>query len=134
MSNVSFIASAILLSVAVFAALFGFQIVMFSNAYILPLLGLAVASSEAQSMNGSVTNVSLSWHAPNASQINNLGNVINGTGVYGFVFNGSYVASGNEYYGGYNWYFRPRSSSDKSISISRGLLIYEKVQYAACQH
>ena len=104
MSNVSFIASTILLFVTVLAALFTFQVIMFSTAYIFPLLGLAVASSEAQNTNGTATNVSLSWHAPNASQISNLGNVINGTGIYGFAFNGSNVASGNGYYGGYNWY------------------------------
>lgn len=76
---------------------------MFSKAYILPLFGMAIASSEAQSTNGTATNVSLSWHAPNTSQINNLGNVINGIGVYGFAFNGSQAASSNMYYGGYNW-------------------------------
>ncbi len=76
---------------------------MFSKAYILPLFGLAIALSEAQNTNGTATNVSLSWHAPNASQINNLRNVVNRTGVYGFAFNGSYVTSDNTYYGGYNW-------------------------------
>ena len=77
---------------------------MFVKAYILPILGWFLASGGAQSINGAATNVSLSWHAPNASHINNLGIVINGTGVYGFAFNGSYVVAANTYYGGYNWY------------------------------
>lgn len=33
--------------------------------------------------------VDLSWHAPISSTINSLNSVINGTGVYGFVFNSS---------------------------------------------
>lgn len=98
------VASTIILFIAAFATLFAYQVVMFSVIYILPLFGLAIASSEAQSTNGTATNVSLSWHAPSASQINNLQNVLNGTGVYGFAFNGSQAASSNTYYGGYNWY------------------------------
>lgn len=44
--------------------------------------------------NGSVlceaaTNISLSWYAPAKTQINDLSNVINGTGIYGFIFNSS---------------------------------------------
>nr|XP_023907927.1 uncharacterized protein LOC112019643 [Quercus suber] len=35
------------------------------------------------------TTVDLDWHAPLQSQINNLQTVINGTGVYGFIFNSS---------------------------------------------
>lgn len=35
------------------------------------------------------TNVSLTWYAPAKTQINDLNGVINGTGVYGFVFNSS---------------------------------------------
>ena len=106
MSNVSVIASVVFLLIAVVATLLALPVPMFSKTYILPLFGLAIASSEAQSMyNGTATNVSRSWHAPNASQINNLGNVINGTGAYGFAFNGSDVTAANGYYGGYNWYF-----------------------------
>jgi hypothetical protein len=45
--------------------------------------------------------VDLSWHAPNATSINDLSQVINGTGVYGFIYNGS-STSENEY-GVYNW-------------------------------
>ncbi len=104
MNNAFLVASAISLSIAVFAALFAFQVVMFSRVYILPLFVLAIATSEAQSTNGTATNVSLSWYAPDASQINNVKSIINGTGVYGFAFNGSQVASSNTYYGGYNWY------------------------------
>lgn len=33
--------------------------------------------------------VDLSWHAPISSTINSLSSAINGTGIYGFVFNSS---------------------------------------------
>lgn len=100
---------------------------MFSKVYILPLFGLAIASGEAQSTNETATNVSLSWHAPNASQINNLGDVINGTDVYGFGFNGSYIPSGNTYYGGYNWY-----SLQNSYSRSEGFMSELCTDYQRC--
>ena len=124
MSNVSFIASIILLIIAVLVALFALQVVMFFKAYILPILGWFIVSSEAQSTNGAAMNVSLSWHAPNASQINNRGNVINGTGAYGFTFNGSYVNSTNTYYGGYNWYCL-FLETNRRIRTSSAVLIAE---------
>lgn len=45
--------------------------------------------------------VDLSWHAPNATGINNLTEVIGGAGVYGFVYNSSQTPAGQ--YGVYNW-------------------------------
>lgn len=36
-----------------------------------------------------LTNVSLEWHAPDKYYVNNLDTVINGTGIYGFIFNSS---------------------------------------------
>ena len=35
------------------------------------------------------TGVSLQWHPPASTQINDLEHVINGTGIYGFIFNSS---------------------------------------------
>jgi hypothetical protein len=46
--------------------------------------------------------IDLGWHAPNATQINNLTSVINGTGIYGFVFNTS-TTPATSAYGTYNW-------------------------------
>jgi hypothetical protein len=46
--------------------------------------------------------VDLNWYAPNATQINNLTSVINGTDVYGFIFNSSLTPAGSPY-GTYNW-------------------------------
>ena len=49
-----------------------------------------------------ISSISLSWHPPNSSAINNLSSVINGTGVYGFIFNSSATPEGVPY-GTYNW-------------------------------
>lgn len=46
--------------------------------------------------------VNLNWHAPAATDINNLGAVINGTGVFGFIFNSSLIPTTTSY-GTYNW-------------------------------
>lgn len=46
--------------------------------------------------------VNLSWFAPSNSWLTNLNDVINGTGVYGFIFNSSTDPSGTQY-GTYNW-------------------------------
>ena len=43
----------------------------------------------AKSCNAGNTTVDLSWHAPVKSNINDLAGVINGTGIYGFIFNTS---------------------------------------------
>lgn len=45
--------------------------------------------------------VDLSWYAPNATGINNLTQVINGSGVYSFIFNSSDTTEHE--YGIYNW-------------------------------
>jgi acid phosphatase len=46
--------------------------------------------------------VDLGWHAPKKSWINDLGQVINGTGTNGFHFSGSQLSAGAPY-GTYNW-------------------------------
>ncbi|PGH13163.1 hypothetical protein AJ80_06408 [Polytolypa hystricis UAMH7299] len=45
--------------------------------------------------------VDVSWHAPSATEINDLDRVLNGTGVYGFIFDSS--KNPNKDYGQYNW-------------------------------
>ena len=46
--------------------------------------------------------VNLSWYPPSSSWVTNLADVINGTGVYGFIFNSSTDPAGTPY-GTYNW-------------------------------
>ena len=48
------------------------------------------------------SSVNLAWYPPSNTWVTNLNDVINGTGVYGFVFNGSTDPPGVPY-GTYNW-------------------------------
>ena len=50
--------------------------------------------------------VDLVWHAPNATEINNLSSVVNGTDIYGFVFNAT--TPEDVPYSTYNWCNMPR--------------------------
>ena len=59
----------------------------------------AVAASFAR--HGSATTVDLRWHAPNATSINNLTQVMAGSDIYGWVYNNSQVPA--DEYGIYNW-------------------------------
>lgn len=59
----------------------------------------AVAASLAR--HGKAATVDLGWHAPNATAINDLTQVVSGQGVYGFIYNNSNVPVGD--YGTYNW-------------------------------
>ena len=63
---------------------------------VLPLLWL-IAPAIAQN-----ATVDLNWYAPKKSWINDLEDVVNGTGTHGFVFNGSALPPGVPY-GSYNW-------------------------------
>lgn len=70
--------------------------------WILPTFGF-LTLLEAQ--NGSMYNSSIDilWYPPISNPINDLNTVINGTDVYGFIFNGSYAPVSNDYYGGYDY-------------------------------
>ncbi|ETN43982.1 uncharacterized protein HMPREF1541_10847 [Cyphellophora europaea CBS 101466] len=67
-----------------------------------PLL-IAASSQRAlgQSECGTIADVDLGWHAPNATEVNDLTNVLNGTGVYGFVYNAT--TPSDVPYSTYNW-------------------------------
>lgn len=63
-----------------------------------------IVSVTASARHGQATSTrDLSWHAPNATYINNLTNVLsaNTDGVYGFIYNNSYPTDSP--YGIYNW-------------------------------
>ena len=75
-----------------YLSLFG-QATMVSFRYVAATLGLSIASHAS---------IDLGWYSPNATWINNLSDVINGTGTHGFQFGGSQLADGVPY-GTYNW-------------------------------
>lgn len=72
----------------------------------------AVAGHAAAQSNCSSTSsgsVDLTWHAPNATNINNLSFVVNGTGING-IFNSS-VTPASVGYSTYNWCNMPHVRS-----------------------
>lgn len=52
------------------------------------------------------TNVSLDWHAPAQTKVNSLTSALNGTGIYGFIFNSSQSPPDTEY----NWCNMPHTN------------------------
>ncbi len=58
------------------------------------------------------------WNAPSSTQIDDLSTVINGSGVYGFLFNNSYAPAGNSYYGGHNYCNMPHVNSRDYVKAS----------------
>jgi hypothetical protein len=61
--------------------------------------------------------VDLNWHAPNKTWINNLSQVLNGTGTNGFVFNSSQLPAGTKY-GTYNWCNMPHVRKQEYVKAS----------------
>jgi hypothetical protein len=61
------------------------------------LFSFASAVSAAPSATASSTTLDLSWHAPPSTEVSDLKSVINGTDVYGFIFNSSKTPAGLPY-------------------------------------
>jgi hypothetical protein len=73
------------------------------------------------------TTVDLKWHAPMKSWINDLGQVLNGTGTNGFVFNSSQLPAGTPY-GTYNWCNMPHVRAQEYPKASGDFeLVYVEV-------
>lgn len=86
----------------------------------------AVAASFMHRVNAA--SIDLSWHAPNTTGINNLTQVMGGSGVYGFVYNSSEVPV--DAYGIYNWCNMPHV---RATEYPRPSLEYE-LQYVEVIH
>jgi hypothetical protein len=89
----------------------------------------AVAASLAHYGKAAST-VDLSWHAPNATDINDLTQVTGGEGVYGFIYNSSNAPA--DEYGVYNWCNMPhvRSTEYKKPSSEYKLQYVEVVSFS----
>ncbi|KAF1841638.1 cytochrome P450 [Cucurbitaria berberidis CBS 394.84] len=71
--------------------------------------------------------VDLGWHAPKKSWINDLGQVLNGTGTNGFVFGGSELPKGVKY-GTYNWCNMPHVRKEEyPVAAKEYDLVYVEV-------
>ncbi|ORY10617.1 histidine acid phosphatase-like protein [Clohesyomyces aquaticus] len=68
---------------------------MLASKYVIPLFWLPLTAAQT-------TQVDLGWHAPKKTWINDLSQVLNGTGTHGFIFNSSVLPTGTPY-GSYNW-------------------------------
>jgi len=82
------------------------------------LAGVLLSQAHAQ--------VDLSWHKPNASVINDLEGVIDGQGVWGYIYNTSVTPE--EKYGGYNWCNMPHVRAKEYPKAKAGYkLLYVEV-------
>lgn len=66
------------------------------------LVGTLANKALSQNCSQPSSPVDLTWHLPNATNINNLQYVINGTSIDGFIFNSS-ITPASVSYGTYNW-------------------------------
>lgn len=74
--------------------------------------------------------VSLDWHPPSKSNVNNLTAALDSEGVYGFIFNTSKTPDGQ--YGTYNWCNMPHVRKTEYVKAPKGyeLQYVEMVSYA----
>lgn len=87
---------------------------MRSFAFSLLLSGLSLVSSQCNS-----STPSLAWYAPRNTSVNTLSSVVNSTGTYGFIFNGSTDPVGVEY-GTYNWCNMPHVRPQEYVKAADG--------------
>ncbi len=66
------------------------------------LLGTLATEVLSQNCSQPSSPADLTWHPPNATDVNNLEHVVNGTGIDGFIFNSS-ITPATTSYGTYNW-------------------------------
>jgi len=96
------------------------------NRMVKRLLGLFVVGASIshevagapQCVASNASGIDLAWYAPNATAVNDLGKVVNGTGVYGFIFNSS-VTPATSGYGTYNWCNMPHVRPQEYVVPSR---------------
>lgn len=75
------------------------------------------------------TNVSLSWYPPAKSQINTLSSAINGTGIYGFIFNSSQGPPNT-----YNWCNMPHTNAQTYPKVNDSSYTLEYVEVIHRHH
>ena len=105
---------------------------MLVTQWILPVFGLLILL-EAQSDSTYNSSIDGLWYPPISNPINDLDAVINGTGVYGFVFNGSYAPVSNDYYGGYDYCNMPHVNKVQYLKPSHNYTL-EYVEVVSLEH
>jgi acid phosphatase len=95
----------------------------FSRNYVSLLFASIATVTVAQN----VSKIDLGWYAPKRSWVNDLGQVLNGTGTNGFVFNSSQLPVDVEY-GTYNWCNMPHVRKQEYVKIDDDFeLVYVEV-------
>lgn len=90
----------------------------------MPLFFASVATTAVAQ---NVSKVDLGWYAPKKSWINDIGQVLNGTGTNGFVFNSSQSPASVEY-GTYNWCNMPHVRKEEYVKVGGEFeLVYVEV-------
>ncbi|KAL0940607.1 uncharacterized protein CTRU02_203370 [Colletotrichum truncatum] len=102
-SPAAWIKSLVLIASFVIFVEFSFSQIMGPKSGSSMLAALAILGSGSDRVVNAVGagGVDLSWHAPSQTEVNNLAAVINGKGVWGFIYNTSETP--DEKYGQYNW-------------------------------
>lgn len=96
-----------------------------SLSILLPVVPLALAATSST--------IDLSWHTPSSNQVNDLSSTINGTGVYGFIFNSSQTPAGlpsNQY----NWCNMPHVTPSSYPRVNDSSLKLEYVELIHRHH
>jgi hypothetical protein len=92
----------------------------FSRIYV-PLFFTSIGAAQND------TRIDLGWYAPKKSWINDLGQVLNGTGTNGFVFDSSQLPDGVKY-GTYNWCNMPHVRKEEYVRVADEFeLVYVEV-------
>jgi hypothetical protein len=104
------IALAVILSAAAFLGLWQYAAMLPPSRK--SVLGLLASASIVSGQS-----VDLKWYPPSDTQINNLTSVLNGEGIYGFIFNTSQTP--DEKYGTYNWCNMPHARKKEYAKPSK---------------
>ena len=76
------------------------------------------------------SSVDLTWHAPNATNMNSLAYAVNGTGIDGFIFNSSTTPASTSY-STYNWCNMPHVRRQEYQRAPQGYTL-EYVELVSC--
>ncbi|PSN60724.1 phosphoglycerate mutase-like protein [Corynespora cassiicola Philippines] len=99
---------------------------MYRSSALLSFLWIPLATAQNST-------VSLDWHAPKKTWINDLDKVLNGTGTNGFVFNSSALPPGTPY-GTYNWCNMPHVRAEEYPRVNNSDFVLEYVEVIHRHH
>jgi len=130
MDHVTIIAWILLLTAFSITLYTAFSALGFIAKHLLPLL--AISSPSASAEMAFENTMGMDWYPPKTTPISNLSAVVNGTGVFGFSFDGSRPGS-NDYYGGYNYCNMPHVNQQSYVKPP-GDYVLEYVEVVSMEH